>query len=107
MPPPCRLAWLVSLKISRAPIEAIESAPGFGLVVANLLKRELLPIAGEIARRLAPGGSLVLAGLLEEDGDEVACCFEPFGLVERERRVRADGVGRWIAPRYVRADQSA
>jgi ribosomal protein L11 methyltransferase len=88
------------------PIEAIESAPGFGLVVANLLKRELLPIAEEIARRLAPGGSLVLAGLLEQDGDEVARCFAPHGLVERDRRVRADAVGRWIAPRYVRSDDA-
>lgn len=90
-----------------APIEAIEARPGFPLVVANLLKRELLPIAGAIAERLAPGGSLILAGLLEEDGEEVAARFAPFGLVEVERRVREDGVGRWIAPRYVRAGELA
>ncbi|MFO0687378.1 MAG: 50S ribosomal protein L11 methyltransferase [Myxococcota bacterium] len=83
------------------PIEAVEAGP-FELVVANLLKRELLPIAGAIAERLAPEGSLILAGLLEEDADEVAACFAPFGLVEAERRVRDDAVGRWIAPRYVR-----
>lgn len=84
-----------------APIEAIERDPGFDLILANLLKRELLPIAGAIAERLAPTGSLVLAGLLEEDAAEVAACFAPLGLVEVERRVRDDGVGRWIAPRYV------
>ncbi|MBY0401687.1 50S ribosomal protein L11 methyltransferase [Myxococcota bacterium] len=88
-----------------APIESIAARPAFALVVANLLKRELLPIAGAIAERLAPEGSLILAGLLEEDGEEVAACFAPYGLVERERRVREDGVGRWIAPRYVRAGE--
>lgn len=89
-----------AVRFACTPIEAIDDAP-FELVVANLLKRELLPIAGAIAARLAKQGSLVLAGLLEEDGDEVAACFAPFGLVERERRVREDSVGRWIAPRYV------
>lgn len=95
-----------AVRFACAPIDAIDGAP-FQLVVANLLKRELLPIAGAIAERLAPEGSLLLAGLLEEDGDEVAACFAPFGLVERERRVREDAVGRWIAPRYVRGDAGA
>lgn len=84
------------------PIEAIERDEPFPLVVANLLKRELLPLAGEIAARLAPDGDLILAGLLEEDGDEVARCFAAVGLRERERRVKQDPVGLWIAPRYVR-----
>ncbi|MBK7947494.1 MAG: 50S ribosomal protein L11 methyltransferase [Deltaproteobacteria bacterium] len=94
------------VRFACGPIEAIDGAP-FELVVANLLKRELLPIAGAIAARLATEGSLILAGLLEEDGDEVAACFAPFGLVERERRVREDPVGRWIAPRYVRGAAGA
>jgi ribosomal protein L11 methyltransferase len=82
------------------PIEEIGDEPPFPLVVANLLKRELLPIAGEIARRVAPAGSLVLAGLLEEDAQEVAACFARVGMQELDRRVRDDSVGRWIAPRY-------
>jgi len=86
-----------------APIESIVEPPDFELIFANLLKRELLPIAGEIAQRLAPAGSLVLAGLLEEDAEEVAARFAAFGLVEGERRVRTDPVGCWIAPRYVRS----
>jgi ribosomal protein L11 methyltransferase len=88
-------------------IEQLPEAPGFELIVANLLKREMLPIAGEIAKRLAPAGDLVLAGLLEEDADEVAARFASFGLVERERRVRTDPVGRWIAPRYGRSAEGA
>lgn len=91
-----------AVRLVCAPIDAIECEPGFDLILANLLKRELLPIAGAIASRLAPSGSLVLAGLLEEDAEEVAACFAAFELVEVERRVREDAVGRWIAPRYVR-----
>ena len=88
-------------------IDALAEAPDFELVVANLLKREMLPIAGEIAMRLAPGGSLVLAGLLEEDSEEVAARFAAFGLVELDRRVRTDAVGSWIAPRYGRSAAGA
>lgn len=82
------------------PIEAIAASPPYPLVVANLLKRELLPIAGEIAARLSPQGRLILAGLLEEDAGEVAARFAAFGLIETERLERDDAVGRWIAPCY-------
>lgn len=91
-----------AVRFACLPIEQVPAIPAFPLVVANLLKREMLPIAGEIARRLAPEGSLILAGLLEEDAREVADRFADVGLVELERRVRADPVGRWIAPRYGR-----
>lgn len=90
-----------AVRLVCAPIEAIERAPAFDLILANLLKRELMPLAEAIAERLAGSGSLVLAGLLEEDAGEVAARFAPLGLVEVERRVREDAVGRWIAPRYV------
>ncbi len=96
-----------AVRFARVPIEEVPATPAHPLIVANLLKRELLPIAGEIAERLAPGGSLVLAGLLEEDAAEVAARFAAFGLVERERRVRDDAVGRWIAPRYGRPEEGA
>jgi ribosomal protein L11 methyltransferase len=89
-----------AVRFACLPIEQIDARPAFPLVVANLLKRELLPIAGEIARRVAPEGSLILAGLLEEDAEEVAARFARVGMHELERRVREDSVGRWIAPRY-------
>ena len=80
------------------PIEALEQSgePAFPLVLANLLKREMLPLATSIARWLAPDGRLVLAGLLEEDVAEVLERFAREGWVEVGRRVRADDVGRWV-----------
>ena len=71
---------------------------GFPLVVANLLKREMLPIATALADRLGANGRLVLAGLLEEDAEEVLARFAQEGLREVGRRARPDATGVWIAP---------
>lgn len=43
----------------------------FPWVLANIEARTLLPIAGELARVLAPGGTLVLSGILESEHDEM------------------------------------
>ena len=79
------------------PIEALaESEAGYPLVLANLLKREMLPLAPSIVHQLASEGRLVLAGLLEEDVAEVLDRFAQEGWVEAGRRVREDATGRWI-----------
>lgn len=85
-----RAAWFTG------PIEAL--GPGrFELVAANLLRGELLPIASEIARRLAPGGSLVLAGLLEADAPGVRAAFAALGLRQVALSARRDDDGEsWI-----------
>ena len=79
------------------PIEALSptEAP-YPLVLANLLKREMLPIAAEIARNLSPDGRVVLAGLLDEDVAEVLERFSTEGLVEVGRRSQQDAVGNWV-----------
>ena len=74
------------------------------LVVANLLKREMLPIASAIAGLVAPGGRLVLSGLLESDAVEVLSCLGALGLVECEApRTLDDATGRWIGLCLARA----
>jgi ribosomal protein L11 methyltransferase len=81
-----------------APIDLlVERSARFPLVVANLLKREILPIASDVVACLAEGGRLVLAGLLDEDGREVLERFAREGLVEAaERRTIDDSTGTWI-----------
>lgn len=79
------------------PIESVREET-FPLVVANLLKRELLPIAAEVAARLDPGGRLVLAGLLEEDLRAVLACFSALGLSEAGCLRRSDAIGVWVSP---------
>ncbi len=85
------------------PIEAVSSTePPYPLVVANLLKREMLPIASEIASRVADRGRLVLAGLLEEDLKEALERFAKEGLHEVGRKQSVDGIGVWMSPCLVR-----
>lgn len=52
----------------------------FDLILANILARPLIAMAGDLARRLAPGGRLVLAGLLERQAPRVAGAFGARGL---------------------------
>ncbi|MBW2383220.1 MAG: 50S ribosomal protein L11 methyltransferase [Deltaproteobacteria bacterium] len=86
------------VRLFAGPIGALRAEP-FDLVIANLLKREVLPIAHEVARAVRPGGILVLSGLLAADRDEVAAAFARHSLVARAlRRQRDEGGDDWIAP---------
>jgi ribosomal protein L11 methyltransferase len=86
------------IELLAAPIDDLpDPSVRFPLVVANLLKREVLPIASQLVARLQAGGRLVLAGLLEEDGPEVLGRFAREGLVEAaDRRTIDDSTGTWI-----------
>ena len=87
---------LERLDVYIGPIEALAGDP-FELVVANLLRRELLPIASEVGRRVAVSGHLVLAGLLAGDVPPVLAAFAPLGLRETARRERVDDDGEsWV-----------
>lgn len=79
------------------PIEALgRSDEKYPLVLANLLKREMWPIASALAQRVGRPGRLVLAGLLEEDVAPVCARFLREGLSEVGRRSREDSTGRWV-----------
>ncbi len=83
------------------PIGSLGGA-AFDLVVANLLRSEVLPIAREIAQSLVPGGRLVLSGLVESDRGAVLEAFTGHGLVAESERTRRDTSGAvWIAPLLV------
>ncbi len=47
----------------------------FDLIVANILARPLMKLAPEMARHLAPGGSVVLSGILDEQRDAVLAAY--------------------------------
>lgn len=91
--------WSDRARFVTAPIEEVDDGrTTYPLVLANLLKREMLPIAGEIAKRVGEGGRLVLAGLLVEDLDEVLSAFAALGLAEVGRRESVDAIGVWVSP---------
>jgi ribosomal protein L11 methyltransferase len=70
----------------------------FPWVLANIEARVLRPLAGELARVLAPGGTLVLSGILESEHDEVVRLYASKGLTHAGTRRRGDAAGEaWVA----------
>jgi ribosomal protein L11 methyltransferase len=62
----------------------------FDLIVANILAGPLVELAPAFAEALAPGGTLILAGLLDTQADAVIAAYEKLGLTVRNR-----GSGEW------------
>jgi ribosomal protein L11 methyltransferase len=59
--------------------QTLESAKGaYPLVIANILKPVLIEFAPELARRLAPQGTVILSGLIDKDVSEVAERYSAF-----------------------------
>ncbi|MBZ6378642.1 hypothetical protein B5C34_11855 [Pacificimonas flava] len=52
----------------------------YDLIVANILAQPLIELSSDIAEALAPGGTLILAGLLTDQADAVAGAFRGAGL---------------------------
>jgi ribosomal protein L11 methyltransferase len=63
----------------------------FDLIFANILMGPLLELAPGMARALAAGGTLVLSGLLNPQGDDVAAAYRAEGFDVARRRE----VGDW------------
>jgi ribosomal protein L11 methyltransferase len=78
------------------PIEALQ--PGtFDLVLANLLKREVLPILPAIAARIGPGGAAIFSGLLASERSDMESALGQSGLAIRSELTRTDASGaRWL-----------
>ena len=68
----------------------ISARAPFDLIIANILARPLVEFAPDFARSLAPGGIVLLAGLLGNQAGEVARAYEEQGLSVRDR-----GFGEW------------
>ena len=62
----------------------------FDLIIANILAGPLIELAPDFAKALAPGGTVILAGLLDTQADTVASAYEALGLMLQER-----GSGEW------------
>ena len=67
-----------------------EPAPYAPTVLANLVRPLLLDVARLLER---PPERLIASGLLREEADEVAAAFQPYGLIEKDRRFG----GEWAA----------
>lgn len=65
----------------------------YDVVVANIISRILIEISSGLIRAMKPGGTLVLAGVIESRELFVRETFEPRGLQMIERRQVDDWVG--------------
>lgn len=85
------------LDVLLGPLAALRAAP-FTLVVANLLRSELLPVLGEIAARSAPGGHALFSGLLALERSAVETALAEAGLAPVGARTRVDPTGdEWLS----------
>ncbi len=57
----------------------------YDLIIANILAGPLIELAPDFAKVLAPGGTVVLAGLLNTQADAVLRAYEALGLTCRAR----------------------
>ncbi len=69
---------------------AIRAAAPFDLIVANILAEPLCRLAPRIAPLMAPGGALVLSGLLPRQRERVVGAYGAQGIRLKEARI-ADG----------------
>jgi ribosomal protein L11 methyltransferase len=85
------------LALFTGPLEAL-AGPPFDWVLANMLSREFLPLAGALAERTALGGAAVFSGLLEEERSRVTDALAAAGLRVEDARRHRDGNGDvWLS----------
>ena len=71
----------------------IAAAAPFDLVFANILKGPLIELAPDMARNLAPGGLVILSGLLVVQAEAVTAAYVTAGFTPLSR----EDLGEWSA----------
>ena len=93
-----RIAPLMACKLGNGwQGQAVRRGATFDLVFANILARPLCLMAGDLALHLAPGGTAILAGLLDTQMRAVLAAHRRQGL--RLERVLAEGNWRSLVLR--------
>jgi ribosomal protein L11 methyltransferase len=85
--------WTSSVELSGKDVARIGGT--YPLVVANILAGPLVELAPALSRRVAPGGRLILSGILGTQAEEVVKAYEAEGLIDatvtpRDEWVRID-----------------
>lgn len=69
----------------------LHAAAPFDLVFANILKGPLIELAPDMASHVAPGGRVILSGLLTTQAEDVRAAYESAGFAVAER----EEIGEW------------
>lgn len=70
------------------------------MIVANIIASVLIDFATDFAALLAPNGTLISSGIIQDREDEVALAYAAAGLHLRERHRE----GEWIALVHAASD---
>jgi ribosomal protein L11 methyltransferase len=68
------------IETSARPLQDIDGA--YDIVLANIETRVLIHMPNELQARIAPGGILVLSGILRGERDELLAAYAPMRLEE-------------------------
>lgn len=82
-----------SFELGVGSLDTLDEGRTFDLVLANILAGPLKSMAPGLVRSVAPGGSLVLSGILNEQADSVVEVYMGQGLPEPKR----ESAGEWTA----------
>jgi len=88
-------------RVAKRPVGTVRGS--FGIVLANIESRVLVPLARAITERVGPGGTLVLSGLLAHEEEELREVYGELGL----EHVRTTREKDWIAMVWRRAGKPA
>ena len=80
----------------------LEAAGPYDLLIANILAGPLVELAPDFACAVTPGGSVLLAGLLETQEATVRAAYRRAGFRLAARMVRGDWSILWLRRRAVR-----
>ena len=81
-----------NMRLQLGSIDAATDGP-YDLVVANILAEPLIQMAPQIKAQVAPGGVLLLSGILTTQAEKVAEAYKSLGMGAPESRVD----GEWAA----------
>lgn len=84
------------VECSTTPLESLNGT--FDIILANILAEELVRLAPQLFSHLAPGGRLILSGILSEKEALVRAGFSALPLEYRETRHE----GEWVAMLYIK-----
>lgn len=93
---PGRMAMVIAAGMDHPLLEA---AGPYDLLIANILAGPLVELAPDFARAVVPGGSVLLAGLLETQEATVRAAYRRAGLRLAARMVRGDWSILWLRRR--------
>lgn len=82
------------IETSGTPVEEIREQ--FPVVVANILAVTLIDLVDPIVATVAPGGELLLSGILVGQADDVIAAYEAKGMALRDRRTRGEWALVWM-----------